>query len=1335
MAGYCIELYKYMRVDENKSKKNRLIEMRRNIIDSGDKRHEYGDFLAYGEFDRIGIERVEKFSRFRDVSERARTWIGDRQTILLYEINEEMDDVIYRDNSFYHRSGLNLQQSDRLFIGITILQFKYSQKRENEDMNRFFRNCQKKILNLVKEEYEDLECSVLGMLGSFGLTLFWLADQYVDVLNAVTKIRKINLGEPSGKKSKSEFLSAYTIFAQNHPMDEKKDKRRKKIDNILGNAVLHLTLKRGINNTVIKTIKEACQIEEELYHSTGEYDIIAQMESKKAFYLFQQGEVLYCDSEFFQNNILQTSLQLCECFSWGELGEDNQDSADEGSDYEQSPVPFLGDIQEKYSRLRKQFKEEFPSTAGMVDTLDLLYSDYIAKISTASNEMWESNFSYQFLKILECLNEFIENKERVSMPRESVLLTINEILGDFERQISHIAESNNLVLGTPTCQFRYSGNNNLTLYAYFEFIKETLDFIYSVQEKSNQAEIVPLIVGDIVPIIQSTLFIDYNNKEDSRIVTINLPMGALYNPVFYFPYLYHEIFHYVVPRDRYIRNEIVGILMSIEILNSIARQIFIHDLKLNKEEVKIFDLFLNKYLLRHTYSFVVSRFEEDIDPSVKWVSGKEVSVREANEQVKDAEQYEKNLFQKWVNWANEEENVQLNNNPIQLYLLYLFENQQEISEEFDDWSKQEVGEEDKSLCGKLEKIKVSINIFGQMKDNTDAVLIDEAFAKWMSYINDGIVNNAINLVKAIKESMADLAMVQLMEMEFAEYLLVFTKIYKDLTINNRNISEKEVQDIIRVGVILEYSCRKRYDSRNCIGHIENCKENFMNLYCGLYYSAHNVNTRTVLNKLIVEAEEWYEYWVKCYKLYCYRYGLYSVLLRRMWEQSLATDQKFATVSSCWKEYIYILQEYGNYIRLNKDNGEKEEAWLEKRTLMNRTIFGLNMSLIHKYQAQVKFSDLNEKRKQCIGNRNLERYCFEKGKFDKLSLSKNVLKAEKRANNEYVWIYRIYSIGSLGTVILQIAERLKSASSNLLGNGEHPIWYRGHKSKDYKLLPSIMRKFKQYEEKMKDDKEATLFKMLRREYEEFKFRADGSYEMVDSTGYGDSDYIALMQHYSVASNFLDWTEDALSSLYFAVEEFMDEKAEKVDNDAALYIFSPALYNRVRIRMMHEAQKNDRIPMEIEKGIIREIPKEIPNLTAPYNKERYDIYMLGADQYKDVNIKPLSNEIIMDKAAYYSPMAIYTSRLNKRIQAQNGMFLAYNIYTPRSQKEEFDYISLERIQQDYLHKFKNDETTCPFLYKVIIQKDKKRDVAKWIKAFGMSKERCYPELSNIGERIMR
>lgn len=1333
MAGYSIELFKYMRVDEDQNKRDTLVNTRKEIIPSIPGQQEHEKFLAYGEFDRIGIVRVENFSRFRDVSGQARTWVGDRQTLLVYEIDADKDQVVYQNGNFFINSDKVLKQSNQLFLGITILQFKYSQKRDCNDMGKFLQDYQENILKLVEEEGKGMKCSVFGTLGSFGLTIFWLADQYVDVLNTVTKIRKVNFSESTGEENNSAFLSSYTIFAQNHWENED---RTQKVADIQGTSILHITLKKGINSEILNNIREACHIndEKEIYHSAGEYDVTAKVESKNAYFVFQKKGILYCESPFFKKYVLQTSLQLCECMETEKDAYEETSENDEKNKDKENLVPsvsLIKDIQNNYTELRKQFTEMFPNTAGMVDTLDLLYSDYIAKISTASNEMWESNFSYQFLKILECLINFDKNIENIDMSMTKVLTIVNDLLSGFERQISHIAESNNLILGTPTCQFRYSGQNNLTMYAYLGFIKEILSSVYKNQVNSNQAEIVPLIVTDIVPIIQSDLFIDYDNKDDTRVIAINLPMMSLYSPVCYFPYLYHEIFHYVVPKDRYVRNKVLGCLISMEILKSVILDIILQKYKPDREERDLIETFVQEYIMFYIYSFIIENYDKYIESSFVKLPKKSVYNVEISEEIKNANAYEKELFLHWLNWINAEKRVQLNSNPLQLFFSYLLEKSTEIKNCLDIWAHND------EKCNKIKDyFKMLLDSLYGIADNIDSDLQDAKFLEFTSLIGEDVMVDAMTLVDGIKEAVADTAMVVFENMEFSEYLLQFTRIKKDLLLNYDDKNGIEIQDIVRIGMILDFLCKDRNDGGVHDGLISEAKESFIDMYCGLYYSSHKAEEEGFINKLLNEAENWFEYLKGCYSLYCTKYQLYLLLLREMQQQLLVPESNISSDDSTyWKDYARSLRDYGRFIRSNSPDMD-ETIWQEKKKIIDKIIFDLNIKLIYKYQRQKSFSDLSNERRFKVDEINAEIYNYADAVMKKFILPSDIFVTNEKIVKEYVWKFKVDSVGSLGTVTAEIAEQLKNSSTRLLGYSEHPIWYRGHQSDQYQLVPSIMRKWKGYKEKVNNKTEATLVKMLRKEYEEFKYRVDGISEIIERTGYTDSDYIALMQHYSVASNFLDWTEDALSALYFALEGFIDEKTAKTDSDAALYVFSPAIYNYARSKMLLELRETDTSKSSIEEKILEELCAGIPNLTVPYNKDRYEVFLLGNEKYGNFNSKPfLADEVKKRKFAYYMPLAIYTAKLNKRIQAQNGIFLAYNIYTPPDNNDEFTYMALENIQECYLQKFKKDEETCPFLYKITIEKNERKGIAAWVKAFGMSKERCYPELVNIGERIMK
>ena len=100
--------------------------------------------------------------------------------------------------------------------------------------------------------------------------------------------------------------------------------------------------------------------------------------------------------------------------------------------------------------------------------------------------------------------------------------------------------------------------------------------------------------------------------------------------------------------------------------------------------------------------------------------------------------------------------------------------------------------------------------------------------------------------------------------------------------------------------------------------------------------------------------------------------------------------------------------------------------------------------------------------------------------------------------------------------------------------------------------------------------------------------------------------------------------------------------------------------------------------------------------------------------------------------FLPLAIYTSKLNPRIRAQSGLFLAYNLYAEPSLNGDYDYLSLERIQ-DYYLKWSKAHNKKQFLYKIVIDRPDARAIADCFISLGLAKERVYPELMNVGEKI--
>lgn len=1304
---------------------------------------ELKDLLAYGVFNRVYIRRINRFSRFRDVSIKAKSWVGDRQVILTYDICEEkeaLDEVFYEENVFKERTGTGKQRSKKLFAGITILQFKDSQKEEKRNFQSFLFRCKKNILN-ISQQNSQVNTSVFGTIGEFGIVIFWLSDQFVDVLNLITTIKNTNVGkeELSLNDGDSIFLSAYTIFVKNHPA-MKSELWRDKVKQVKGEAILQLTLKQGITAEMKKEL-EGLIGDRPFLHCAGEYDILWKLPASEAIRLVEsrtneKEPPLFYKNEFYKKYVLQLSLKFCEEIPLKENGlvkVDSMSKKEDSSSVKKEYLPELGDIQTYYNSVRDALGKQFPYTAGMIDTLDLLYCDYIYKISVAPNEMWVEIFSNQFLKILCFINEMLVN---ATYEKTYLIKTINILLTNFERQISHIAESNNLVIGTPSCQLRYSGQNNLGLYAYFGIIKEALKYVYENQEVNEQDEIVPLIDVELVPIIQSSLYRPFlwegrdSKVKTSRIVTINLPMTSLYDPVCYYPYLYHELFHYVVPKDRFFRNKLNEVFMASEILWRIFRRTLAikwREKFVSQGEIeKYLSSKVNRTIMPYIYDFSVKHFMDE--KAKKSMDSKKY--REIHQESDTAAKFCQNFFSKWAEWVNKKDADILN--PVFCFFIEICKNESVIKSNIFcgllDY-KEEKQENISKLREGLNEYFDTINGFTQ-NCNPDAA--NKKFSDFLSVLEEEDLAEVEPLNVGIREACADIAMVTMTGMDLAEYLLLFTKTKKDLLRTSCQKGDNS-QDIIRIGMVLDQLYGHETDDTVLTQKFCGCFTEFISLYQGLYYNSYTIGKGDTWESICDEAKKWFEYWKACYWDYLIRYSIYARLFRKIREGQLVDSKKASCINkNYWKRYAAILRARGNSVSTQKKNAENDNR-VGEELLANydEQLFRLNIELIQGYQYQISFKELNDIRKNKYKEAGMREYKWESFEKDHIIVPPTPLM--ESGKKVLTWNYKVNDIKQFSDIIAKISDILRESCEQTFGEGDYPIWYRGQELASYHLLPSAMRKFKEKKERRKDNN-FSLVKMLREEYEQFRFRTDGVWDVLDRSSYICVDYLALMQHYGCASNFLDWTEDAMTALYFSVDGFLDSKKPIRLGNAAIYMFSPFLYNRARLRMLQEGEsmQDSRTPME--KDVLAYRQEGIPNLTVDYNRKMYNMYLLGEESYGDGNFIEYA-ETRFAKIPFYLPVAIYTSRRNKRIQAQHGTFLAFNVYTSPDANNLFDDISLENIQKRYWELTKNENKIYPFLYKIEIDANAKEKIASWIRALGMSKERFCPELENFSERIMR
>jgi hypothetical protein len=267
-----------------------------------------------------------------------------------------------------------------------------------------------------------------------------------------------------------------------------------------------------------------------------------------------------------------------------------------------------------------------------------------------------------------------------------------------------------------------------------------------------------------------------------------------------------------------------------------------------------------------------------------------------------------------------------------------------------------------------------------------------------------------------------------------------------------------------------------------------------------------------------------------------------------------------------------------------------------------------------------------------------------------------------------------------------------------GDESFGFWFRGHSSASHVLVPSILRKSLGQNPSYVD--EVSLVR---------HFKAMNC-DVVESTA-SDFDVLVTMQHYLAPTRLLDWTENLLIALHFAVRDPDQDK-----EDGALWILNARRLNywtsasertaqvlfqdeldvlaRSSLsRVRHRAEWRDYLenclrqhPVDGAKRRTDHLLKAIKDvqlwgdqindlLGMTVDVRHLQVVQNGQRVEKDLNPNKNWDEPELLDVRLRAPVAVYPNRANRRIRAQSGCFTLHG-GTFHPEPERFKADKLER-----------------------------------------------------------
>lgn len=262
-----------------------------------------------------------------------------------------------------------------------------------------------------------------------------------------------------------------------------------------------------------------------------------------------------------------------------------------------------------------------------------------------------------------------------------------------------------------------------------------------------------------------------------------------------------------------------------------------------------------------------------------------------------------------------------------------------------------------------------------------------------------------------------------------------------------------------------------------------------------------------------------------------------------------------------------------------------------------------------------------------------------------------------------------------------------------GRRRFGFWFRGQVDCSWDVTPAVYRDHGFEEANMFEH-----FRVLRPEYQ--------------ATHKMDFDWLTLMQHFGAPTRLVDWTENLLVGLFFALWQ---QGCGEPETDGALFVLSARKLNHT-ITKSKDIAVPDSFHVAMRTALARSQTEEewlLHMLDARFLKSS-----VGADKYE--SIKAQSQKLLREEL-FSAPVAVFPGRRNDRLVAQAGVFTIHGGKIGVDKKLLPASKGLEEVNRA-------QPGDHQFLWKFCVRNAKRKEILDQLNIVGVRQGTLFPDLDH-------